>query len=125
MLDKSVIIYATESFVREAEDLEEGEAIDESNEIVTYLVPIAEKRLDYSIHKVVEAIVEETEYLIQDAIIQVDYINEEREIRMTTVSVVSEDVATREYWDSGKQEFVNTQESMLTINFALVNTKTE
>ena len=34
-------------------------------------------------------------------------------------------MVTREYWDGRKGDYVNTQESMLTINFELVNTMIE
>ena len=50
---------------------------------------------------------------------------EPREIIMSQMSIVSEDVVTREYWDDKKAEYVNTQESMLTINFELQNTLIE
>jgi len=50
---------------------------------------------------------------------------EPREIIMSQMSIVSEDVVTREYWDDKKAEYVNTQESMLTINFELQNTLME
>lgn len=35
---------------------------------------------------------------------------------------MSEDVTTREYWDGVRGEYVNSQESMLTISFELVTT---
>ena len=44
---------------------------------------------------------------------------------MSKTTIVSEDVVTREYWDGRKGDYVNTQESMLTINFELVNTMIE
>ena len=44
---------------------------------------------------------------------------------MSKTTVVSEDVVTREHWDGRKGDYVNTQESMLTINFELVNTMIE
>lgn len=36
-----------------------------------------------------------------------------------------EDISTREYWDGDAQEYVNTQESMLTIKIGLETTTTE
>ena len=56
--DKSIVIYATESFVREPEE-DDTEDIDEEDELVSYLVPIAEKRLDFRYHKEIGAKVEE------------------------------------------------------------------
>ena len=40
----------------------------------------------------------------------------------TRTSVASEDVNTRENWDGIKGEYVNTQDTMLTIQFELLTT---
>jgi len=66
--DKSIVIYATESFVREPEE-DDTEDIDEEDELVSYLVPIAEKRLDFRYHKEIGAKVEERQYLIEDQLV--------------------------------------------------------
>ena len=47
--DKTVIVYSTQSFVEE--NLESGR-----NELVHYLEPVAEKRLDFKFHKRMEAV---------------------------------------------------------------------
>jgi len=47
--DKTVIVYSTQSFVEE--NLESGK-----NELVHYLEPVAEKRLDFKFHKRMEAV---------------------------------------------------------------------
>ena len=48
--DKTIVVYATQSFVRESTDSDKG------NEIVNYLEPLVEKRLDFKYHKSVEAV---------------------------------------------------------------------
>ena len=42
---------------------------------------------------------------------------------MTKTNVVSDDVFTRIYWDENIQGYVNTQESMVSINFQLLSSK--
>ena len=48
-----------------------------------------------------------------------------QEILLTKAQVVGEDVMTREHWDGTRGEYVNTQESMLTISFELITTISE
>ena len=50
---------------------------------------------------------------------------ESQKIIYTTTSVASEDVSTREYWDGIKGEYVNSQETMISINFELLTTISE
>ena len=47
--DKTVVVYSTQSFVEE--NLESGK-----NELVHYLEPVAEKRLDFKFHKRMETV---------------------------------------------------------------------
>ena len=42
---------------------------------------------------------------------------------MTSTQVVSDDVITRIYWDENIQGYVNTQESMISITFELLSSK--
>lgn len=48
--DKSIVVYSSRSFVKE--DSESGK-----NELVTFLEPVADKRLDFKYHKRVEAVI--------------------------------------------------------------------
>ena len=48
---------------------------------------------------------------------------ESQELTLTRVYVESEDVATREYYDTETGEYFSTKESMLSINMRLANTK--
>lgn len=50
--DKTIVVYATQSFVKEAD----FETTDKS-ELVQYLEPLAEKRLDFKYHKKMEAVI--------------------------------------------------------------------
>ena len=50
---------------------------------------------------------------------------EPQQILLTKAQVVGEDVMTREHWDGTRGEYVNTQESMLTISFELITTISE
>ena len=59
MEDKSIVVYATESFIDEDSD-----ALNKT--LVSYLVPIARKRLDYRYHKNVGAQIEEYKFEIQN-----------------------------------------------------------
>ena len=45
-----------------------------------------------------------------------------QEITITKFNVVSEDVVTREYWDGKAGEYLNTKESMISVNFELLTT---
>ena len=49
-MDKTIVVYASQSFVKEAEE-------NEKNELVTFLEPVAEKRLDFKYHKRMEAVI--------------------------------------------------------------------
>ena len=64
-LDKTIVVFATESFIKE-EDQEPNK-----NEVQSYMVPIAEKRLDYRAHKNIGAQIEEIYFEIQDMLIQI------------------------------------------------------
>ena len=48
--DKTIVVYATQSFVREDEE-------NATNEVITILEPVAEKRLDFKYHKRMEAVI--------------------------------------------------------------------
>ena len=61
--DKTLVVYAAESFVEE-----EDQEVNNSN-TVSYMVPVAEKRLDFKYHKTVDVQVEENIYILQDKII--------------------------------------------------------
>ena len=118
MKNKSIVVFATESFVKE-EDQEPN-----NNEVQHYMVPIAEKRLDFRYHKNIGAQIEEQEFEIQDNIYQF-LTPDKQEITFTKTQVASEDVVTREYWDGVKGEYVNSQETMISINFVLLTTRSE
>ena len=60
MEDKSIVVYATESFV------EDPPSNPHNVTFVSYLVPIARKRLDYRYHKNVGAQIEEYKFEIQN-----------------------------------------------------------
>ena len=107
--NKSIVVFATESFVKE-----DGEQEPNQNEVQSYLVPIAEKRLDFRYHKNIVAQIEEHHIEIQDELIQVTN-PEAQEIVYTRTFVAAEDVSTRENWDGLAGEYVNTQETMITI----------
>ena len=62
-LDKTIVVFSTESFVKE-ENQEPNQ-----NEVQSYMVPVAEKRLDYRAHKNIGAQVEEIFFEIQDMLI--------------------------------------------------------
>ena len=117
--NKSIVVFATESFVKE-----DGEQEPNQNEVVSYMVPIAEKRLDFRYHKNIVAQIEEHHIEIQDELIQVTN-PEAQEIVYTRTFVAAEDVSTRENWDGVKGEYVNTQETMITIQFELLTTIVE
>ena len=53
MLDKRIVVYTAQSFLSE-----ESKSPNE-NELVTYLTPILEKRLDFRLHKSVNAVMQE------------------------------------------------------------------
>ena len=117
--NKSIVVFATESFVKE-----DGEQEPNQNEVQSYLVPIAEKRLDFRYHKNIVAQIEEHHIEIQDELIQVTN-PEAQEIVYTRTFVAAEDVSTRENWDGILGEYINTQETMLTIQFELLTTIVE
>lgn len=60
MKNKSIVVYASKSFVREDTD-------DGSERLVTYLEPVAVKRLDFKYHKSIEAVVQQQNFEIQDS----------------------------------------------------------
>ena len=107
--NKSIVVFATESFVKE-----DGEQEPNQNEVQSYMVPIAEKRLDFRYHKNIVAQIEEHHIEIQDELIQVTN-PEAQEIVYTRTFVAAEDVSTRENWDGILGEYKNTQETMITI----------
>ena len=113
--DKSLVIFATSSYI-------ETEVVEENNrEVITSLSPIITKRLDYTYHKVMEVEVEEQQFEIQDKLWQ--FLEpSKQELTLTKVYVESEDVATREYWDAQKAEYVSTKDSMLSVNMRLSGT---
>ena len=88
------------------------------------MIPIAEKRLDFRYHKNIGVQIEEQHFEIQDSLIQINN-PEPQKLIFTRALVVSEDVTTREYWDGNKGEYINSQESMLTINLELLTTINE
>ena len=114
--NKSIVVFATESFVKE-----DGEQEPNQNEVQSYMVPIAEKRLDFRYHKNIVAQIEEHHIEIQDELIQVTN-PEAQEIVYTRTFVAAEDVSTRENWDGVIGEYVNTGDTMLTIQFQLLTT---
>lgn len=62
--DKSIVVYSARSFVKE--DQEKG-----SNELITFLEPVADKRLDFKYHKRVEAVIQKQNIEIQDSYYQI------------------------------------------------------
>jgi len=50
---------------------------------------------------------------------------EPQQITLADVEVVSEDMVTREYYDAAIGEYVNTKESMITMNLQLLTTMSE
>ena len=64
--NKSIVLYATESFLRE----DEANTVTNKNTVVSYLVPIVEKRLDFRYHKNIVAQIEEHNLEIADELFQ-------------------------------------------------------
>ena len=116
MQDHTIVIYATYSYV-ESEVNEPNQ-----RQVISSLVPIASKRLDFAYHKTLEVEIEEQEFEIQDRLMYLMEA-ESQELTLTRVYVESEDVATREYYDTETGEYFSTKESMLSINMRLANTK--
>lgn len=56
--NKTIVVFATESFVKEDTNAETNK-----NELVSFMVPIAEKRLDFKYHK--EIIVQVEELMVE------------------------------------------------------------
>lgn len=50
--NKTIIVFATQSFIKES-----SKEADISNELITYLEPVAEKRLDFKYHKRIDAVI--------------------------------------------------------------------
>ena len=65
MSNKSLIVYASKSFV------EDEVKTPNENALISYLVPLVEKRLDLRYHKDVWASIEERHLEIQDSYIQI------------------------------------------------------
>ena len=87
-------------------------------------MPLVEKRLDVRYHKDIWAQVEERNIEIQDSYVQV-LSPESQLITLADFSVIGQDVVTREFYDPETGQNVNTQESLVTINFELVTTTNE
>ena len=66
------MVFATESFVDEDTTTETNK-----NELVSFMVPIAEKRLDFKYHKEIIVQVEELTIEIQDSILEFEAISPE------------------------------------------------
>ena len=49
--DKTIVVFSSQSFVKENE-------LNDRNELVTSLEPVAEKRLDFKYHKRMEAVIQ-------------------------------------------------------------------
>ena len=64
--NKSIVLYATESFLRE----DEANTVTNKNTVVSYLVPIVEKRLDFRYHKNIVTQIEEHNLEIADELFQ-------------------------------------------------------
>lgn len=52
--NKTIIVFATQSFLKDA-----SSESNMSNELVTYLEPVAEKRLDFKYHKRIDAVIQQ------------------------------------------------------------------
>ena len=65
MNDKMIVVYVAHSYVAQ-EDQEPNK-----NELITSLTPIVEKRLDFRLHKNVNALIQEVQMEIQDSYYQI------------------------------------------------------
>lgn len=93
-------MFASSSFVKENEE-------QDRNELVTFLQPVAEKRLDFKYHKHMEAVIQKQNIEIQDSYYQI-FLPDPEILTYPETRVQHEDVVTREYWDGDIQEYVNT-----------------
>lgn len=94
MQDKTIVVYASKSYVKEGTEASQ-------NELVTFLEPVAEKRLDFKYHKRMEAIIGKTNIEIQDSYYQI-FLPDSELLTYPETRVKTEDVVTREYWDGDK-----------------------
>ena len=100
--DKTIVVYTTQSYVKDA-----GEDGIEEAELVQFLEPLAEKRLDFKYHKSMEAVFQKQNIEIQDSYYQI-FMPDSQLLSYPETRVQHEDVVTREYWDGDAQEYINT-----------------
>ena len=121
MNDKMIVVYVAHSYVAQ-EDQEPNK-----NELITSLTPIVEKRLDFRLHKNVNALIQEVQMEIQDSYYQI-FRPAKQELQFTKTFVYNEDSVTREYMtknEEGQLVLANTQEAILNVNLRLDSTLTK
>ena len=87
------------------------------------MTPIVEKRLDFRLHKNVNALIQEIQLEIQDSYFQI-FKPAPQELEYTQTKVYNEDNVSREYitFEGTSPGLLNTQEPILNVNFRLDTT---